>query len=61
MKSTKTNGTPRDASHETLNEICLPDVHQSTTTAAVREESGRVIARTILPTKQQALIERTKG
>lgn len=33
------------------------DVHQSTTTAAVREESGRVIARAILPTEQHALLE----
>lgn len=33
------------------------DVHQATTVAAVREESGRVIARSILPTEQTALVE----
>ena len=27
------------------------DVHQATTVASVREEAGRVIARTILPTE----------
>src|SRR3970040_1192622 len=33
------------------------DVHQATTVASVREESGRVIARTILPTEAPALLE----
>ena len=33
------------------------DVHQATTVASVREESGRVIARTILPTEPAALLE----
>ena len=33
------------------------DVHQSTSVASVREESGRVIARTILPTESTALVE----
>jgi hypothetical protein len=33
------------------------DVHQATTTASVREENGRVIARTILPTKERATVE----
>jgi transposase len=33
------------------------DVHQATTVASVREESGRVIARTILPTEAAALLE----
>ncbi|MBA4072741.1 MAG: hypothetical protein C0497_13025 [Gemmatimonas sp.] len=33
------------------------DVHQATSVASVREESGRVIARTILPTEQTALRE----
>jgi len=33
------------------------DVHQATTVASVREESGRVIARTILPTEEPALVE----
>ena len=33
------------------------DVHQATTVASVREESGRVIARAILPTEEPALGE----
>ena len=37
------------------------DVHQATTVASVREQSGRVIARTILPTEQLALVEFFRG
>lgn len=37
------------------------DVHQATTSASVREESGRVIARTILPTAAPALVEFVRG
>jgi transposase len=37
------------------------DVHQATTVAAVREESGRVIARSILPTEAAALVEYFQG
>jgi hypothetical protein len=33
------------------------DVHQATTVASVREQSGRVIARSILPTESSALVE----
>jgi transposase len=33
------------------------DVHQATTVASVREESGRVIARSILPTEPKPLLE----
>lgn len=33
------------------------DVHQATTVASVREENGRVIARTIVPTEELALME----
>ena len=33
------------------------DVHQATTVAAVREESGRVIARSIVPTEAPVLVE----
>ena len=33
------------------------DVHQATTVASVRQEGGRVIARTILPTEEPALLE----
>ena len=37
------------------------DVHQATTLAAVREEAGRVIARTLLPTEPHALVEFFRG
>ena len=37
------------------------DVHQATSVASVREESGRVIARTILPTESTALVEFFRG
>lgn len=37
------------------------DVHQATTAASVREESGRVIARTVLPTERSALVEFFRG
>ena len=33
------------------------DVHQATSVASVREDGGRVIARTILPTESSALLE----
>ncbi len=33
------------------------DVHQATTVASVREERGRVIARSVLPTEEVALLE----
>ena len=37
------------------------DVHQATTVAVVREESGRVIARTVVPTDAGALTELVRG
>jgi len=37
------------------------DVHQATTFASVREESGRVIARSVLPTDGPALTEFFRG
>lgn len=37
------------------------DVHQATTVASVREESGRVIARSILPTEEPAIVEYLRG
>ena len=37
------------------------DVHQATTMASVREDSGRVIARSILPTEAPALVEFFRG
>lgn len=33
------------------------DVHQAPTAASVREQSGRIIARTVLPTEATALVE----
>jgi hypothetical protein len=37
------------------------DVHRATTVAAVREESGRLIARSIMPTEASALVEFFRG
>lgn len=37
------------------------DWHQASTVASVREESGRVIARTILPTEEGAIVEFFRG
>ena len=37
------------------------DVHQATTVASVREESGRVIARSILPTEDGPISEFFRG
>ena len=37
------------------------DVHQATTVAAVREASGRVSARCVLPTEEAALVEFMEG
>ena len=37
------------------------DVHQARTVASVREESGRIIARSILPTEELALVEFFEG
>jgi len=37
------------------------DVHQATTTSSVREGSGRVIARSVLPTEATALVEYFSG
>jgi len=37
------------------------DVHQATTVAAVRAASGRVIARTVLPTEEPAIVEFFRG
>jgi transposase len=37
------------------------DVHQATTVASVRAEGGRVLARTILPTEEPAMVELFRG
>ena len=37
------------------------DVHQATTVITVREEAGRVIARTVLPTEARAIVDYFRG
>ena len=37
------------------------DIHQAMTVASVREEGGRIIARSILPTEESALVEFFQG
>ena len=37
------------------------DVHQATTVAAVREETGRVIARSVVPTEATAILDFCRG
>jgi transposase len=37
------------------------DVHQATTVTSVRDEGGRVIARTVLPTESGAIVEYFRG
>jgi len=37
------------------------DVHQETTVASVREEGGRVLARVVFPTEEEAITEFLKG
>jgi hypothetical protein len=44
----------------TIKHVAL-DVHQATTLASVREDRGRVIARTVLPTEAAALVEFFRG
>ncbi len=37
------------------------DIHQASTVSSVREEGGRVIARTIVPTEASAIVEFFRG
>jgi len=37
------------------------DVHQTTTSASVREDGGRVIARAVIPTEEAAIVEFFRG
>ncbi len=37
------------------------DVHQATSLISVRNEGGRVMARTILPTEEEAIVEFFRG
>jgi transposase len=58
MELSKNRGSHQGAAlmKRTTKYVAL-DVHQATTVASVREQSGRVIARSILPTEQAALVE----
>src|SRR2546428_10827210 len=62
MESTKTRGPQQGAAlmKRTTKYVAL-DVHQATTSASVREESGRVIARSVLPTDGAVITEFVRG
>src|SRR3990170_3424944 len=62
MESTQTRGPQQGAAlmKRTTKYVAL-DVHQATTVASVREERGRVIARSVLPTDGAALTEFVRG
>ena len=42
-------------------EICGTGLHQATTSITVREESGRVIAHSVVETKAEVLLEYFRG
>src|SRR3970040_731314 len=62
MELSKIRGSQQGAAlmKRTTKYVAL-DVHQATTVASVREESGRVIARTILPTEEPAIVAFFRG
>src|SRR3990172_10070879 len=62
MELSKTHGPQQGAAlmKRTSKHVAL-DVHQATTVASVREESGRVIARTMLPTEDGPIVECCRG
>src|SRR6266581_1087710 len=62
MESSRTHGPQQGAAlmKRTTKYVAL-DVHQATTLASVREDSGRVIARSVLPTDGPALTEFFRG
>src|SRR5438876_4881254 len=62
MESSRTHGPQQGAAlmKRTTKYVAL-DGHQATTLASVREESGRVSARSILPTDGPALTEFFRG
>src|SRR3989442_11602133 len=62
MESTQTRGPQQGAAvmKRTTKYVAL-DVHQATTSASVREENGRVIARSVLPTDGAAITEFVRG
>src|SRR6266700_7994306 len=62
MESSRTHGPQQGAAlMKRTTKYVAQDVHQATTLASVREESGRVIARSILPTDGPALTEFFRG
>src|SRR4030067_3798385 len=62
MESTKTRGPQQGASLMRRTTKCVAlHVHQATTLASVREAGGRVLARTILPTEELAIVEFFRG
>src|SRR6266568_4739261 len=62
MELSKTHGPQEGAAlmKRSTKHVAL-DVHQATTLASVREDSGRVIARSILPTEEPAIVEFFRG
>src|SRR5438552_6357863 len=62
MESSRTHGPQQGAAlmKRTTKYVAL-DVHQAMTVVAVRDDSGRVIARTVLPTEAPALVEFFRG
>src|SRR3990172_12464742 len=63
MESPQTHGPqPQGAALMThATKYVALDVHQATTLASVRAETGQVIARTILPTEAPAVVEFFRG
>src|SRR5438876_36238 len=62
MELSRTHGPQQGAAlmKRSTKHVAL-DVHQATTLASVREDSGRVIARSILPTEEPAIVEFFRG
>src|SRR5881397_4137156 len=62
MEVSRTHGPQQGAAlmKRSTKHVAL-DVHQATTLASVREDSGRVIARSILPTEEPAIVEFFRG
>jgi hypothetical protein len=62
MELSRTHGSqPAGALMKRSSKYVARDVHQATTVTSVREEGGRVIARTVLPTEAAAIVEYLRG
>src|SRR5439155_5106290 len=62
MESTQTRGPQQGAAlMKRTSKYVAWDVHRATTSASVREESGRVIARSVLPTDSAVITEFVRG